>query len=205
MSILPDHYIQKFVETGLITIHPFVSENVQPASVDLTLDRRFRVFVGDTVPRGESHLWAPRACIDPEEDQSHLFEEVEVPEGGSFYLYPGDFVLGSSVERLGIPSYLVGRLDGKSSLARLGLIIENAGNFDPGFTGTATMEIANITRMPIRLRPGMKIGHISFARLSDSARRPYGHPDLGSKYQGQDGPTGSRYHLNGAPQLAKDA
>lgn len=155
---------------------------MQPASVDIRVDARFRIF--------SNHLYT---CIDPRECQDDLTTLVEVEEGGVFILHPGEFVLGSTIERVTLGPAFVARLEGKSSLGRLGLLCHaTAGWIDPGFSGRITLELSNVSNLPIKVYPGMPIGQLSFARLSSPARRPYGSETTGSKYQGQDGPTQSR-------------
>ncbi len=155
---------------------------VQPASIDVRLDRQFRVF--------ENHR---HACIDPAREQDDLTRLVEVPDGEAFVLHPGEFVLGSTLERVLLPDTLAARLEGKSSLGRLGLITHStAGFIDPGFEGHVTLELSNLANLPIKLWPGMKIGQLAVMKLSSPAERPYGSEGLGSRYQGQAGPTASR-------------
>jgi dCTP deaminase len=184
--ILSDHTIREYLETGRIVIDPFDPAKVQPSSVDLTLDRRFLVFRNHT-----------RALIDVKERLDDLTEAVEIATDGVFLLHPGEFVLGSTAERIGIPDDLVGRLEGKSSLARLGLLIHSTAGFvDAGFEGYLTLELSNVATLPITLYPGMKIGQISFLQMTTAADHPYGAGRLGSKYQGQEGPTASQYWKN---------
>jgi len=135
--------------------------------------------------------------IDPYAAHTDLTELVEIPEGTAFVLHPGEFVLGSTIERIGLPDDIVARVDGKSSLGRLGILIHaTAGFIDAGFNGQITLELSNVATLPIRLWPGMKIGQISFMKLDEPVERPYGHPELGSKYQGQSGPVASEYRHN---------
>jgi dCTP deaminase len=184
--ILSDHSIRKEVAAKRIIIDPFDDSCVQPSSVDLHVDRYFRVF------RNHS-----QRVIDVKDDQENLTELVDVPEEDSFILHPGEFVLGSTLERVALPSDLVGRLEGKSSLGRLGLLIHTTAGFvDPGFDGYLTLELSNVANLPITLYPGMKIGQISFLQMTTPADVPYGSSALGSKYQGQRGPTPSRYFQN---------
>lgn len=155
---------------------------LQPASIDIRVDARFRIF--------SNHLYT---CIDPRQRQDDLTELVHIEEGGSFVLHPGEFVLGSTIERVTLGAAYVARLEGKSSLGRLGLMCHaTAGWIDPGFSGHITLELSNVANLPIRIYPGMPIGQLSFARLSSPAARPYGCENMASKYQGQDGPTESR-------------
>lgn len=182
--ILSDTDIIREISSGRIGIEPYSPKQLQPSSVDLRLARQFRIFANyqDEV-------------IDPRQEQD-LTRVVDVGER-PFVLHPGEFVLASTVERLTLPDNVVGRLEGKSSLGRIGLLIHaTAGFFDPGFQGTATLELSNVARLPIRLYPGMAICQISYAYTYSPATRPYGSSGLGSKYQGQDGPTSSAYHRN---------
>ena len=187
--ILSDRTILEAIAAGRIVIDPFDREKVQPSSVDLTLDHRFLVFRNHT-----------RALIDVKEEMDDLTELVEIDADGVFLLHPGEFVLGSTAERIGIPDDLVGRLEGKSSLARLGLVIHSTAGFvDAGFDGYLTLELSNVASLPITLYPGMKIGQISFLQMTTPAEHPYGSGALGSKYKGQVGPTASQYWRNFAP------
>lgn len=180
--ILSDTDILAALAAGVITLDPFEQTMVQPASVDIRVDNRFRIF--------SNHRYT---CIDPRERQPELTEVVEVAEGDVFVLHPGEFVLGSTIERVGLGSAYVARLEGKSSLGRLGLLCHaTAGWIDPGFRGHITLELSNVANLPILVYPGMPIGQLSFARLSSPASRPYGSEGSGSKYQGQEGPTASR-------------
>lgn len=184
--VLSDKSIQEELESGGIVIDPLADGAIQPSSVDLRSDRYFRVFRNDTTP-----------FIDPKEPQEDLTELVEVKEGGRFILHPGEFVLGSTLEVVTLGPHLVGRLEGKSSLGRLGLLIHSTAGFcDPGFTGPLTLELSNVANLPIAIYPEMKIGQISFLQMTTPAERPYGSDGTGSKYQGQKGPTPSRYYLN---------
>ena len=184
--ILSDHSIKESVTAGRIVITPYDEQMVQPASVDIRLDGRFLVL------RNYKYSF-----IDPKDPQPDLTELVTVGPEDPFIVHPGEFILGNTVERIGLGSDLVARLEGKSSLGRLGLIVHaTAGYIDPGFEGHITLELSNVANLPIRLYPGMKIGQISFFAMSTPADRPYGHPELGSKYKGQEAPTASRMHLN---------
>lgn len=184
--ILSDATIRAEIEAGRIGIDPYDPSKLQPSSVDVTLDPRFLVF------RNHS-----RALIDVKVDVSDMMERVEMPADVPFILHPGEFVLASTAERIAIPEDLVGRLDGKSSLGRLGLLIHStAGFIDPGWDGNITLELSNVASLPITLYPGMKIGQISFWKMTTAADRPYGSGGLGSKYRGQDGPTASQYWKN---------
>jgi len=184
--ILSDRSIKESVASGRIVITPYDESLVQPASIDIRLDGRFLVF------RNYKY-----SCIDPKSPQQDLTEMIEVGDDEPFIVHPGEFILGSTVERIALGDDLVARLEGKSSLGRLGLIVHaTAGYVDPGFDGNITLELSNVANLPIRLYPGMKVGQISFFAMSTPADRPYGHPSLGSKYKGQTVPTASRMHLN---------
>jgi len=184
--ILSDVTIREELAAGRIVIDPLGPDSVQPSSVDLHVDRYFRVFRNDTTP-----------FIDPKERQEDLTELVEMTDDRAFILHPGEFVLGSTLERVALPDDLVARLEGKSSLGRLGLLIHSTAGFvDAGWDGHLTLELSNVANLPIALYPGMKIGQISFLRMTTAAEHPYGSDATGSKYQGQRGPTPSRYYLN---------
>ena len=184
--ILSDRSIREALAAGRIVIDPLDERAIQPSSVDLRLDRFFRVFRNDTTP-----------FIDPKHAQEDLTELVEVDDGRAFILHPGEFVLGSTLESVGLPADLVARIEGKSSLGRLGLLVHaTAGFVDAGFDGYLTLELSNVANLPIALYPGMKIGQISFLQMTTAAERPYGSDETGSKYQGQRGPTPSRSYLN---------
>lgn len=184
--ILSDVSIHEELTAGRIIIDPLGPDSVQPSSVDLRVDRLFRVFRNDTTP-----------YIDPKQPQEDLTELVEVEAGKAFILHPGEFVLGSTLERVALPNDLVARLEGKSSLGRLGLLIHSTAGFvDAGWDGHLTLELSNVATLPIALYPEMKIGQISFLRMTTAAEHPYGSATTGSKYQGQRGPTPSRYYLN---------
>lgn len=181
--ILSDVTIREEIEAGRIQIDPFDESCIQPSSVDLHVDAQFRVFANSRYP-----------YIDVRREMPDLTELVEVTGGDPFILHPGEFVLGSTLERVGIPDDLVARLEGKSSLGRLGLLIHStAGYVDPGWDGYLTLELSNVANLPITIYPNMKIGQISFFRLSTPAERPYGSSQTKSKYQGQRGPTASRF------------
>ena len=181
--ILSDRSIREEISKGRIEIDPFDDECVQPSSVDLHVDRRFRTFHNARYP-----------YIDVKAEMPDLTELVEVEEKVPFILHPGEFVLGSTLERVRLPDDLVARLEGKSSLGRLGLLIHStAGYVDPGWDGYLTLELSNVANLPITIYPGMKIGQISFFRLTTAADVPYGSVVRGSKYQGQRGPTASRF------------
>jgi dCTP deaminase len=184
--ILSDRDILKAISEGRIAIDPFDEADVQPSSVDLHCDRVFRTFHNARHP-----------YIDVKKPMDDLTELVEVPDDVAFILHPGEFVLGSTAEYVRLPDDLVARLEGKSSLGRLGLLIHStAGYVDPGFEGHLTLELSNVANLPITIYPGMKIGQISFFALSSAAQNPYGSGKIGSKYQGQRGPTPSRYYEN---------
>jgi dCTP deaminase len=184
--ILSDVTIREAIADGRIVIDPMMDGAVQPSSVDLRIDRYFRVFRNDTTP-----------YIDPKRPQEDLTELVEVQDDNAFILHPGEFVLASTLERVGIAIDMVGRLEGKSSLGRLGLLIHSTAGFvDAGWDGHLTLELSNVANLPIALYPGMKIGQISFLQMTTAAEHPYGSTSTGSKYQGQRGPTPSRYYLN---------
>ena len=188
--ILSDKTIREEIDAGRIVIDPLDKDCIQPSSVDLHLDRYFRVFLNHTM-----------RVIDVKEDQEELTELVEIGEDDSFVLHPGEFVLGSTSERVTLPTDLVARLEGKSSLGRLGLLIHSTAGFvDAGWDGHLTLELSNVANLPIALYPGMKIGQISFLRMTTPADAPYGSAAVGSKYQGQRGPTPSRYFENFKPR-----
>ena len=178
--ILSDRTIRAEIAAGRIKIDPFDPTMVQPSSIDVRLDDQFLVF--------RSHT---RAVIDVKEDLSDLTELVTVDEDEAFILHPGEFVLGSTAECIGVPDDLVARIEGKSSLGRLGLLIHTTAGFvDAGFEGYLTLELSNVATLPITLYPGMKVGQISFIRMDGPAEHPYGSGSLGSKYAGQVGPDG---------------
>jgi len=184
--ILSDRDLLTEISKGSIVIEPFDPACVQPSSIDVKVSNLFRVFRNHTA-----------AVLDVKEDLSSLMELVEVPDGEAFMLHPGEFALGSTLERVAVPSHLVARVEGKSSLGRLGLVIHStAGFIDAGFDGHVTLELANLANLPITLYPGMKIGQISFITMTSPAEKPYGSGAHGSKYQGQRGPTPSRYFEN---------
>lgn len=184
--ILSDRSLREELASGRIVIDPLNEANIQPSSIDLTLDRYFRVFL--------NHSYR---VIDVKEDQEDLTELVEIKEDDAFILHPGEFVLGSTAERVTVPDDLVARLEGKSSLGRLGLLIHSTAGFvDAGFEGHVTLELSNVANLPITLYPDMKIGQISFLKMTTAADKPYGSHGMGSKYQGQRGPTPSRYWEN---------
>jgi dCTP deaminase len=185
-SVLSDGTIRRLVDEGRIRIEPWDPAMVQPASVDVRLGSTFRVFHNHRAP-----------AIDLRDPPTNLTEQVDVEEGETFVIHPGEFVLGRTLEWVELPHEIVCRIEGKSSVGRLGLIVHaTAGFVDPGFQGTLTLEITNLTRIPIKLYPGLPIAQLSFMTLDAPAERPYGHPELGSHYQGQVEATESRY---GAP------
>jgi dCTP deaminase len=184
--VLSDRTIARCLEEGRIEIDPYDDSLLQPSSVDVRVDRYFRVFHNNRYP-----------YIDVREQQEDLTELVEVENGTPFILHPGEFVLGSTLERIRLPDDLVARLEGKSSLGRLGLLIHStAGFIDPGWDGHVTLELSNVANLPITIYPEMKIGQLSFVQMAEPTDHPYGSSGLGSKYQGQRGPTPSRYYKN---------
>jgi dCTP deaminase len=184
--VLSDRTIRQLLDEGRIGIEPYEEELLQPSSVDVRVDRLFRVFRNSRYP-----------FIDVKREMEDLTELVEVDQDEAFILHPGEFVLGSTLERITLPDDLVARLEGKSSLGRLGLLIHStAGFIDPGWDGHVTLELSNVANLPITIYYGMKIGQLSFVQLTEPAEHPYGTGELGSKYQGQMGPTPSRYWRN---------
>ena len=184
--ILSDHTLREQIDAGRIIIEPLDPSCIQPSSIDVKIGGEFRVFRNHTAE-----------LIDVKKDMTALTEPVVIPDDGVFILHPGEFVLGSTLERIAVPDDLVARIDGKSSLGRLGLIIHStAGFIDPGFDGHITLELTNIATLPITLYPRMKVGQVSFVRMTTAADNPYGSGALGSKYHGQRGPTPSRYFEN---------
>jgi dCTP deaminase len=184
--VLSDVTIARLLDEGRIEIDPYDQSLLQPSSVDVRVDRYFRVFRNNRY-----------GYINVKLEQEELTEPVEIEGDEPFILHPGEFVLGSTLERVKLPDDLVARLEGKSSLGRLGLLIHStAGFIDPGWDGHVTLELSNVANLPITIYHGMKIGQISFMQLSEPAAAPYGSGALGSKYQGQRGPTASRYWQN---------
>ncbi len=180
--LLSDRDIRAEISTGRVMLEPYDEAMIQPSSVDVRLDRYFRVFENHRYPH-----------IDPAEDQPELTRSVEPDGEEPFILHPGEFVLGSTYEVVTLPDDVAARLEGKSSLGRLGLLTHStAGFIDPGFSGHVTLELSNVATLPIKLWPGMKIGQFCFFRLSSPAESPYGSAKYGSRYQGQRGPTQSR-------------
>ena len=184
--LLSDRDILAEIESKRVVVEPYDPSMIQPSSIDFRLDRYFRVFENHRYPH-----------IDPAADQSDLTREVEPNGDEPFILHPGEFVLGSTLEVVTLPDDLAARVEGKSSLGRLGLLTHaTAGFVDPGFSGHVTLELANVATLPIKLYPGMKIGQLCFFRLSSPAEHPYGSAKYGSRYQGQRGPTPSRSYAN---------
>lgn len=184
--LLSDRDLLTEIDNKRVAVEPFDIEMIQPSSIDVRLDRMFRVFENHKYPH-----------IDPSIEQADLTRLIE-PEGDDpFILHPGEFVLGSTLEVVSLPDDLAGRLEGKSSLGRLGLLTHStAGFIDPGFSGHITLELSNVATLPIKLFPGMKIGQLCLFRLSSPADHPYGSDKYGSRYQGQRGPTASRSFAN---------
>jgi len=184
LSVLSDRDIRAQLEAGRVRIQPYDPVDLQPSSVDLHLDRSFRVFRNNRY-----------AYIDVRQAQPDLTELLSITDDEPFILHPGEFVLGQTVEWVELPDDLVARLEGKSSLGRLGLLIHStAGYVDPGWKGNLTLELSNVASLPIALYQGMRIGQISFFQMSSPVERPYGSAGLGSKYQGQNQPTASEFH-----------
>jgi dCTP deaminase len=184
--LLSDRDIRAEIESGRIGLEPFDPAMVQPASVDIRLDRFFRTF--------ENHRYQ---FIDPREDQPDMTRPLEVRPDEPFVLHPGEFVLGSTFEVVTLPDDVAARVEGKSSLGRLGLLTHaTAGFIDPGFSGHVTLELSNVANLPVTLWPGMKIGQLCFIKMSSSSEHPYGSSVYGSRYQNQRGPTASRSFQN---------
>ncbi len=184
--LLSDRDIRLEIDARRIGLEPWDPEMVQPSSVDVRLDRYFRLFDNHKYP-----------FIDPAEDQPELTHLIETPALEPFILHPGEFVLGSTFELVTLPDDIAARLEGKSSLGRLGLLTHStAGFIDPGFSGHVTLELSNVATLPIKLWPGMKIGQLCFFRLSSPTENPYGSGPYGNRYQGQRGPTASRSFQN---------
>ncbi len=184
--LLSDRDISSEISSGRVKVEPFDSKMIQPSSVDVRLDRFFRVF--------ENHKYE---SIDPSLEQPDLTREIAVGPEEFFILHPGEFVLASTYEVVTLPDDIAGRLEGKSSLGRLGLLTHStAGFIDPGFSGHITLELSNVANLPVKLYPGMKIGQLCLIKLSSSAEHPYGSEKYGSRYQGQRGPTASRSWKN---------
>lgn len=184
--LLSDRDIKATIERGDLVIDPFDEALIQPSSVDVRMDRFFRVFNNSRYTH-----------IDPKLPMEDLTTLVEVDEDEPFVLHPGEFVLGATLEKFTLPDNLAGRLEGKSSLGRLGLLTHStAGFIDPGFSGHITLELSNVANLPITLWPGMKVGQLALFKMTSAAETPYGSGKLGSKYQGQRGPTPSKAYLN---------
>ena len=184
--LLSDRDIKAEISAGRVKVEPFAAAMIQPSSVDVRLDRFFRVF--------ENHKYS---VIDPSIEQSDLTREVAVEANEEFILHPGEFVLASTYEVITLPDDIAGRLEGKSSLGRLGLLTHStAGFIDPGFSGHITLELSNVANLPVKLFPGMKIGQLCLIKLSSPAENPYGSALYVSRYQGQRGPTASKSWLN---------
>lgn len=184
--LLSDRDIKAEIDTERVRLEPYDPGMIQPSSIDVRLDKFFRLFDNHKYP-----------VIDPALDQPELTRLVEVSSDDGFVLHPGEFVLGSTLETVTLPDDLAARVEGKSSLGRLGLMTHaTAGFVDPGFSGHVTLELSNVATLPIILWPGMKIGQLCFFRLSSPAENPYGSAKYGSHYQGQRGPTASRSYAN---------
>ncbi len=184
--LLSDRDLRAEIQAGRVVLEPYDAGMIQPSSIDVRLDRYFRVFENHRYPH-----------IDPAEEQPDLTRLVESGDDEAFILHPGEFVLASTYEVITLPDDIAGRLEGKSSLGRLGLLTHStAGFIDPGFSGHVTLELSNVATLPIKLWPGMKIGQLCLFRLSSPAEHPYGSAVYGSRYQGQRGPTPSRSFAN---------
>ena len=185
--LLSDRDIRSEIQSGRVAVEPFDEAMIQPSSVDVRLDKFFRVF--------ENHKYS---VIDPSIEQAELTREVIAEDDEAFILHPGEFVLASTYEVITLPDDIAGRLEGKSSLGRLGLLLTHstAGFIDPGFSGHITLELSNVANLPVKLYPGMKIGQLCLIKLSSPAEHPYGSAVYASRYQGQRGPTASRSFMN---------
>lgn len=184
--ILSDVDIRKQIASGRVVIDPFDEDAVQPSSVDLCVDRWFRVFANSRYP-----------YIDVKKRMEDLTELVEAGDDQPLILHPGEFILGSTLERVTLPDDIVARVEGKSSLGRLGLLIHSTAGFvDAGWDGHLTLELSNVANLPITIYPAMKIGQLCLFQMTSPAERPYGSQAIASKYQGQRGPTPSRYYKN---------
>ena len=184
--LLSDRDIRSEIQSGRVAFEPFDEAMIQPSSVDVRLDKFFRVF--------ENHKYS---VIDPSIEQAELTREVIAEDDEAFILHPGEFVLASTYEIITLPDDIAGRLEGKSSLGRLGLLTHStAGFIDPGFSGHITLELSNVANLPVKLYPGMKIGQLCLIKLSSPAEHPYGSAIYASRYQGQRGPTPSRSFMN---------
>ena len=184
--LLSDRDIRAQIESKRVGVEPFAESMIQPSSVDVRLDKFFRVF--------ENHKYE---VIDPSLEQPELTREIIAEDGEAFILHPGEFVLASTYEVITLPDDIAGRLEGKSSLGRLGLLTHStAGFIDPGFSGHITLELSNVANLPVKLYPGMKIGQLCLIKLSSPAEHPYGSAQYLNRYQGQRGPTASRSYMN---------
>lgn len=184
--LFSDQDIRKEIDAGRIALEPYDPSMIQPASVDVRIDRFFRLF--------DNHKYL---YIDPSQEQEDLTRLVEVAPDEPFILHPGEFVLGATYEKVTLPDNIAARLEGKSSLGRLGLLTHStAGFIDPGFSGHVTLELSNMATLPIMLWPGSKVGQLCFFQLTSATEHPYGSGAYGNRYQGQRGPTASRSYLN---------
>ena len=191
--VFSDKDIKEAINNGIIGIDPYFEKDVQPASVDLHLDKKLLIFNNSSAP-----------FIDLKKELPDLNEPIIIQGDEPFIIHPGDFVLGSTLEKITIPNDMVARIEGKSSLGRLGLLIHSTAGFvDPGFSGNLTLELANVSRLPITLYYGMRIGQISFQQMVSEAEKPYGSPELKSRYQGQLDPTESRVFEDFEKQISK--
>jgi len=191
--VFSDKDIKEAINNGIIGIDPYFEKDVQPASVDLHLDKKLLIFNNSSAP-----------FIDLKKELPDLNEPIIIQGDEPFIIHPGDFVLGSTLEKITIPNDMVARIEGKSSLGRLGLLIHSTAGFvDPGFSGNLTLELANVSRLPITLYYGMRIGQISFQKMVSEAEKPYGSPELKSRYQGQLDPTESRVFEDFEKQISK--
>ena len=184
--LLSDRDIKAEISAGRVQLEPYDEGMIQPSSIDVRLDRWFRVFENHRYPH-----------IDPSIEQEDLTRLLETEGDEPFILHPGEFVLASTYEVITLPDDIAGRLEGKSSLGRLGLLTHStAGFIDPGFSGHITLELSNVANLPVKLYPGMKIGQLCLIKLSSPAEHPYGSAIYASRYQGQRGPTPSRSFMN---------
>ena len=191
--VFSDKDIKEAINNGIIGIDPYFEKDVQPASVDLHLDKKLLIFNNSSAP-----------FIDLKKELPDLNEPIIIQGDEPFIIHPGDFVLGSTLEKITIPNNMVARIEGKSSLGWLGLLIHSTAGFvDPGFSGNLTLELANVSRLPITLYYGMRIGQISFQQMVSEAEKPYGSPELKSRYQGQLDPTESRVFEDFEKQISK--
>ena len=191
--VFSDKDIKEAINNGIIGIDPYFEKDVQPASVDLHLDKKLLIFNNSSAP-----------FIDLKKELPDLNEPIIIQGDEPFIIHPGDFVLGSTLEKITIPNNMVARIEGKSSLGRLGLLIHSTAGFvDPGFSGNLTLELANVSRLPITLYYGMRIGQISFQKMVSEAEKPYGSQELKSRYQGQLDPTESRVFEDFEKQISK--